>query len=461
MRIMTVPITPSLLLCLLLSLTGATFPTRAESPTRVLIITGGHGFQREPFFDLFRNIPDITFIEARHQDAGDAYDREDLLDHDVVILYDMVQRVTDSRKERFLSLFDHGVGLVVLHHAIVSHQNWPDYERVIGGLYPEPQDQKGVVTEALGYEHDVDIPVVIAARDHPVTRGLRDFILHDEIYWGYRVNADVTPLLTTPHERSGNPLAWARTEQKSRVVFIQPGHGPEAFKDPNYRRLIRQSIQWVKSPNPRPAWTPLLKGESLDGWVVHGGKARYRVEDGQIIGTSVPNTPNSFLCTEREYGNFILELEFKVHDQLNSGVQIRSHAFDHPTEFEWKGRAIKVAARRVHGLQVEIDPSDRAWTAGIQEEGGRSWLNNLRNNEPARQAFKAGQWNRLRIECHEAAIRTWLNGVPAADLKDDRTLSGFIGLQVHGVGDRTEPMEVRFRNLRLKELPRASATNRP
>jgi hypothetical protein len=200
-------------------------------------------------------------------------------------------------------------------------------------------------------------------------------------------------------------------------------------------------------------WTPLFDGRTLDGWVQRGGKARYHVEDGAIVGTSVPNTPNSFLCTKRDYTNFVLELEFKVDEGLNSGVQIRSQALDHPTAFAGKGgREVKVPAGKVHGLQVEIDPSNRAWTGGVQEEGGRGWLNDLQGNENARKAFKKGQWNHFRIECRGDSIKTALNGVPAADLKDSRVRSGFIALQVHGVGGRTNPMEVRFRNLQIKEL---------
>jgi hypothetical protein len=176
------------------------------------------------------------------------------------------------------------------------------------------------------------------------------------------------------------------------------------------------------------------------------------VESGEIVGTSVPNTPNSFLCTARDYTNFILELEFKVDAGLNSGVQIRSHAYDRPTEIQKGDRTIKVAANRVHGLQVEIDPSSRAWTGGVQEEGGRAWLNDLKNNEPARKAFKADAWNKFRIECRGESIKTWLNDVPAADLKDNRSMFGFIALQVHGVGQREKALQVRFRDIRLKEL---------
>ena len=199
-------------------------------------------------------------------------------------------------------------------------------------------------------------------------------------------------------------------------------------------------------------WVSLFDGKTLDGWVQRGGKAEYRIEDGVVIGRSAPNTPNSFLCTKRDYTNFVLELEFKVDPGLNSGIQVRSQCLDKPTSFEWKNRQIKVSAGRVHGLQVEIDPSERAWTAGVQEEGARAWLNDLKNNEPARRAFKKEDWNHLRIECRGDSIKTWLNQVAAADLHDSRVSAGFIGLQVHGVGRNTKVLEVRFRNARVKEL---------
>ena len=118
------------------------------------------------------------------------------------------------------------------------------------------------------------------------------------------------------------------------------------------------------------------------------------------------------------------------------------------------GKDIKIPAGRVHGYQVEIDPStDRAWTGGIYDESRRGWLVDLTDKPEAQKAFKQNEWNGFRIECRGASIKTWLNGVPVADLKDEMTPSGFIALQVHGVDkDQTEPMDVAFRNLRIKEL---------
>src|SRR5260370_2796957 len=200
---------------------------------------------------------------------------------------------------------------------------------------------------------------------------------------------------------------------------------------------------------PEGPWVSLFNGKNLDGWVQRGGKAKYRALDKQIVGASVPNTSNSFLCTKKHYADFVLELEFKVHPELNSGVQIRSHYVDQVTD-KTTGASFRVPAR-VQGYQVEIDPSKRAWTGGIYDESRRGWLYDLKKNEPARKAFKQNQWNTFRIECLGPSIKTWLNCVAAADLKDSLTPSGFIALQVHGVDKKAEPLEVRFRNLRIKE----------
>jgi type 1 glutamine amidotransferase len=237
----------SVLLALFILLTSVYSADSTVAKPRVLVIHGGHGFEKEPFFDMFyQNTNIASFTQVMHtKDTSDAYDKSHIYDFDVVVLYDMVQNITDEQMKRFLGLFERGIGLVVLHHAIVNYQSWPEYERIIGGTYPEPQDKKGQVTEQLGYEHDVDIPVRIIAKNHPVTAGLTDFDLNDEIYWGYRTTSDVTPLLTTTHPKSGKPLAWTRNEAKSRVAYIQLGHGPTAFKDPNYQKLLSQAIIWT------------------------------------------------------------------------------------------------------------------------------------------------------------------------------------------------------------------------
>jgi len=205
----------------------------------------------------------------------------------------------------------------------------------------------------------------------------------------------------------------------------------------------------------------LFDGKSLDGWVQHGGKATYRVEQGTIVGRSVPNTSNSFLCTQERFGDFVLTYEFKCDAELNSGVQIRSNVFEEDTEFVADGKAKKIGKGRVHGYQVEIDPNqpERLWTAGIYDEGRRGWLYPGRRGgdeksftEQGQRLYRKGDWNQVRVECRGHHIRTWLNGELRADFEDDMTSNGFVGLQVHGVGDRTDTLTVRWRELQIRQI---------
>ena len=206
-----------------------------------------------------------------------------------------------------------------------------------------------------------------------------------------------------------------------------------------FKSLLFIALVLIPTSLQAQEWTKLFDGKTLDGWVQRGGKAIYTVEDGAIVGRTVPNTGNSFLCTEKDYGDFVLELEFKVHPQLNSGVQIRSLSKK------------EVKNGRVHGYQVEIDPSDRAYTGGIYDEARRGWLYPLKKDNKARFAFKQKEWNKFKIVAKGDSIRTWLNGVPAADLEDDMTAEGFIALQVHGVGGRKDPLDVSWRNIRIRD----------
>ena len=189
-------------------------------------------------------------------------------------------------------------------------------------------------------------------------------------------------------------------------------------------------------PQSEEGWSLLFNGKNLDGWVQLNGNAEYKIENKEIIGTAVPDEPNSFLCTKNNYNNFILELEVNVDPPLNSGIQFRSQSLE------------SYDNGRVHGYQCEIDPSKRAWSGGVYDEARRGWLYNLARNKKGAAAFKPGEWNTYRIE----AIRTWVNGVMCSNLIDDMTPSGFIALQVHEIGDDPESVGkmVRWRNIRIK-----------
>ncbi len=187
------------------------------------------------------------------------------------------------------------------------------------------------------------------------------------------------------------------------------------------------------------SWQKLFNGKNLAGWKQLNGKAKFEAKNGQITGTTVLNQPNSFLVTEEEYGNFILELELWVDTSMNSGIQIRS--LSNPEYMEG----------RVHGYQIEVDPSKRAWSGGIYDEARRGWLYPLELNTPAKKAFKNNQWNKYRIECIGHTIRTWVNGVAAAHLVDAETSKGFIALQVHSISQQRQAgKHIRWRNIRIQ-----------
>jgi hypothetical protein len=185
-------------------------------------------------------------------------------------------------------------------------------------------------------------------------------------------------------------------------------------------------------------WQNLFNGNDLQGWKQLNGKAKYEAKNGEIIGTTVSNEPNSFLTTEKIYDDFILEFELLVDNSMNSGVQFRSLS-----KADYNNG-------RVHGYQVEIDPSDRAYSGGIYDEARRGWLYTMDINPEGKKAFKKDEWNKYRIECIGTNIRTWINGVPTAHVIDDVTSEGFIALQVHAISKNDVPgKQIRWRNIRI------------
>lgn len=188
-------------------------------------------------------------------------------------------------------------------------------------------------------------------------------------------------------------------------------------------------------------WQSLFDGETLDGWKVIGGEAKYDVEDGAIVGTMTKGVPNSFLATENTYADFILELDFKLEgESTNSGVQIRSQVDEEAND----GRG------RVYGKQIEIDPTDRAWTGGVYDEARRGWLYPLDLNENAKNAFKGGEYNHLRIEAIGNEVRTWVNDVFTSYVIDTLDNEGIIGLQVHSIPEDLDGKKVYFKDIQIQ-----------
>ncbi len=180
-------------------------------------------------------------------------------------------------------------------------------------------------------------------------------------------------------------------------------------------------------------WEPLFNGKNLKGWKQVAGTAKYAARDGMIVGTATDSKVNSFLATTKDYGDFILEFDFMT-EGINSGVQLRSHLD--------KGRGL------VYGYQFEIDPAPRAWTGGIYDEARRLWLYRMTENEPSRKAYTDG-WNHARVECMGTHIRTWVNGMPCANLIDGADTDGFIALQVHVVDPADRGATICWKDIRI------------
>ncbi|MEI9908387.1 MAG: DUF1080 domain-containing protein [Bacteroidota bacterium] len=198
----------------------------------------------------------------------------------------------------------------------------------------------------------------------------------------------------------------------------------------------------VSAQTPATGWQNLFNGKDLAGWKRVAGKADYKVEDGVIIGRTVVNSRNTFLVTEKEYGDFILEADVWVEDEEgNAGLQTRSH-FD-AAAFGGEGK--------VYGRQCEVDPTLRRWTGGIYDEGRRDWLYPMQLNAAAQNVYKKGEYNHFRIECIGNEMKTWVNGVATAYVVDTLDAKGFIGLQVHAINSPDHAgKKVGFKNIRIK-----------
>ncbi|WP_291779199.1 DUF1080 domain-containing protein [Cecembia sp.] len=206
--------------------------------------------------------------------------------------------------------------------------------------------------------------------------------------------------------------------------------------------ILSCSCQSQTEKQQEAQWINLFNGENLEGWKAVGGQAEFEVKNGEIIGYAVANTPNTFLITEEDYTDFILELELKIEDlSSNSGVMARGQ-FD-PAARDGQGL--------VYGYQIEADPTPRAWSGGLYDEQRRGWLYPLDLNPDAKSAFKMGEWNHYRIEAIGNEIKSWINGQEVAYVVDNMDRNGHIGLQVHSIRDpEDEGNKTFFRNVRIQ-----------
>lgn len=218
----------------------------SSSKIRVLIVTGGHDFEHDAFFKVFKDNPEITFQAAEHPHAHDLLKPESAREYDVLVAYDMHQEISDAAKLDLLAWLKAGKGFVVVHHAIASYQHWPEYSRIIGAhYYLEKTTVEGVEKPRSTYQHGMHFKIHIVDPDHPVTLGLKDFEIHDEVYNLFDVAPDVHILLTTDEPQSNKVIGWAKMYGPARVVYLQSGHDHFAYEDSNYQQLVKNAIRWT------------------------------------------------------------------------------------------------------------------------------------------------------------------------------------------------------------------------
>ena len=236
------------LLFVLISLTLSAANQSAKQ-IRVLVITGGHSYKTEEFNKMFTSLGDVVSYQiAELPDAYDMFLPENRNKYDVLVFYHMWQKITDEQAKVFADCIREGKPLVALHHSICAYDDWPEYINIIGGKYfHKPTIVNGKEYAACSYIHDLHFTVNIVDSNNQVTKGVKDFEIFDETYKGYYVEAGVTPLLTTNEPSSTPVIGWSKNYGKARIVTLQSGHDSPTFENPNFRKLLKQSIEWVYS----------------------------------------------------------------------------------------------------------------------------------------------------------------------------------------------------------------------
>lgn len=207
-----------------------------KSELKTLIVTGGHSYDTVHFLRMFDSMDFLSYDTLIQPSANQLLKNERIKEYDVLVFYDMYQEISEGEKAEFVRMLEEGTGVVFLHHALASYQDWDEYLQIVGGRYSE---------DSSGYAHDLQIPVTIHEPNHPVTDGIDDFVIKDEIYYNYAILPDVKVILETNYENTNLAIGWCHVYGKSKIVYLQPGHDNNAFSHPSYRALVQNAIQWV------------------------------------------------------------------------------------------------------------------------------------------------------------------------------------------------------------------------
>jgi len=249
----------------------------------IIVITRGHPFERDPFFEMIDSTG-FAWSHIEHPAAQDFIISKSLKNYKAIVFYDMPGinfetappkpkffNPSDEFKNSFINILKEGIGCLFIHHAIAGWPNWEEYGNIIGGrfLYQEGI-VKGIKKPDSGYRHDVKYKVIKDGK-HPITDGIEDFEITDELYLAEFFEDDINPILRSnyeftdknfysaaralegemfsnrdwSHQKGSNVVGWTKRYENSSIAYLQFGDGPSAYKNENFRRLIKQSINWI------------------------------------------------------------------------------------------------------------------------------------------------------------------------------------------------------------------------
>jgi uncharacterized protein len=423
---------------------------------RALVITGGHGYDVPQFEAIFKEIKDVDSRFAVQPKALDEFaaDRRDAFD--VVVLYDLWQDINAQQKKDLVDMLKKGKGLVVLHHAIANYQKWDEWPRITGARYyidPRKKPAGPKVPPISIYRHDVRFGVKVVDADHPISRGMGDFEIFDEMYKYFDVSPDVHVLLKTDHPESEPQLAWTKEYGASRVVYLLFGHDPYAFRHPNYRELVARSIRWAArrpddqittpgfvpsaaalEPAEGPEWIRLFNGKDFDGWEFMGSKDAWRILPGGIIHSDGGKDGRWLRYAKEEFGDFVIRAQWRISKDGNSGLFIRAAVEGNPWETG-------------HEVQVLNMPRDEMHSTG-------SLYGSVAVNPKADET--PDKWHEFEVEVRGRHYIVIADQVKVIDAKaadypelNNHRLRGFIGLQ----DSHTDAGKwAEWRNIRIKKL---------
>jgi len=220
----------------------------ADDSTRVLVFTGGHGFDRAEFFTIFNEMENIQYSEIQHPNANWILTDDYIHNYDVIVLYDMWQDITEEQKNGMQAYLDSGKGMVVLHHALVNYQNWDGFLDIAGCRYVLEQDGgtiNGKKVPASTYKHDINMTIDVVDENHPVSNGLVDFKILDEGYGQLYYKDNIHPIMTTNHPDNSSNVVWTTPHPHANVVAIQLGHDKKAFMNPLFQTLVENAVNWA------------------------------------------------------------------------------------------------------------------------------------------------------------------------------------------------------------------------